>query len=117
MVPAILQVLGLSLLDEGRARQAEPLLRESPDLRCRSLPAGHWLIASSEGVLGGCLTALHRYREAERLLLRAHAAMSATLGETHERTVDTRRKLVALYETWGRPAKAEAFRLPAPKVN
>jgi hypothetical protein len=32
------------------------------------------------------------------------------MGEDHERAVDARRKLVALYEAWGQPSKADRFR-------
>jgi tetratricopeptide (TPR) repeat protein len=113
MVAALLQVLGLSLLDQGRSGEAEPLLRESLRLRRRALPAGHWLVASSEGVLGECLTRRGRYREAEALLLRSHEALAAAMGERHERTADARRRLVALYEAWGRPARADRYRDPA----
>jgi tetratricopeptide (TPR) repeat protein len=111
MVAAVLQVLGLSLVDQGRAREAEPLLRESLALRRKSLPAGHWLIASSESVLGGCLTSLGRYREAETLLVRAHDTLASTLGGEHERTLDASKKLVALYEAWGKPRQADPYRV------
>jgi Tfp pilus assembly protein PilF len=113
MVAALLQVQGLSLLDEGRAAEAEPLLRESLELRRAALPAGHWLIASSESVVGACLTALRRFPEAERLLLHAHGALLAALGPAHERTLEARRRLVTLYEAWGRPRQAEPFRAAA----
>ena len=110
IVAAVLQVLGLSLLDQGRAREAEPLLRESLELRRATLPPDHWLLASSESVVGACLTALRRFPEAETLLLRAHEGLVASLGPTHERTLETRKRLVALYGAWGRPARAAAFR-------
>ena len=113
MVAALLQVLGLSLVDQGRAREAEPLLRESLELRRRALPAGHWLLASSESVVGACLTALARFPEAEALLLRAHDNLLAALGPTHERTLEARRRLVSLYEAWGKPRRAERYRPPA----
>jgi len=106
MVAAALQVAGLSLVDLGRPREAEPLVRESLELRRKSLPPGHWLIASSESVLGACLTAEGRYREAEALLLRAHAALESSRDRDHERTVEARQRLAALYEAWGRPDRA-----------
>jgi serine/threonine protein kinase/tetratricopeptide (TPR) repeat protein len=110
MVAAVQQVAGLALLDLGRPREAEPLLRESLDLRRRALPPGHWLIASSESVLGACLTAERRYPEAEALLLDAHAGLEASRGRDHERTVETRQRLVDLYEAWGRPGRAAPWR-------
>jgi tetratricopeptide (TPR) repeat protein len=110
MVAASLQTAGLSLMDLGRAREAEPLLRESLALRRRVLPPDHWLLASAESVLGACLTAEHRYREAEALLLHAAASLEASRGGSHERTVEARKRLVALYEAWGRPQRAASWR-------
>jgi tetratricopeptide (TPR) repeat protein len=114
MLAALLQVLGLSLVDQGRVREAEPLLRESLELRRAALPPGHWLLASSESVLGACLTALRRYPEAEALLLHAQEALLGSLGPGHERTLEARRRLVGLYEAWGRPRLADPFREAAP---
>jgi hypothetical protein len=105
--------MGLALVDLGRSREAEPLLRESLALRRQALPAGHWLIASSQSVLGACLTAERRYAEAEALLLRAQAALAESRGNG-EPTLDARRRLVALYEAWGRPGKAAAWRARTP---
>jgi tetratricopeptide (TPR) repeat protein len=113
MVAAVQQTLGLALMDLGRAREAEPLVRDSLRLRQQALPPGHWLIASSESVLGACLTAERRYPEAETLLLRAHAGLVTSRGPDHERTVEARHRLVALYEAWGRPDRAAAWRDPA----
>jgi tetratricopeptide (TPR) repeat protein len=110
MVAAAEQVAGLALLDLGRPREAESYLRESLELRRRALPPGHWLIASSESGLGACLAAERRYREAEALLLQAHAGLLASRGHDHERTVETRQRLVALYEAWGRPDRAAPWR-------
>jgi serine/threonine-protein kinase len=111
MVAATLQVEGLSLMDLGRARQAEPLLRESLDLRRRALPPGHWLIAASESALGACLVARGRFREAEGFLLHGYEGLRVSRGESHERTVEARRRLVTLYEAWNRPDRAAAWRV------
>ena len=113
MVAALLQVRGLSLLDLGRAREAEPMLRESLELRRATLPPEHWQLASSESVVGACLTALRRFPEAETLLLHAHQRLLAALGPTHARTLETRKRLVSLYEAWGKPRMADPFR-PSP---
>jgi tetratricopeptide (TPR) repeat protein len=114
MVAAAQQVMGLALLDLGRPREAEPFLRESLALRRAALPAGHWLISSSESVLGACLTAERRYLEAEALLLRAHAGLEASRGRDHDRTVEARKRLVALYEAWGKPDRAASWRGDGP---
>jgi hypothetical protein len=97
-------------MDLGRAREAEPLLRNGLELRQRALPSGHWLIAASESALGACLVASRRFREAEGLLLQGYEGLRVSRGDTHERTVEVRSRLVALYEAWGRPDRAAAFR-------
>ena len=103
-------MLGMSLLDEGRAREAEPALRESLALRRAALPPGHWLLASAESVLGACLTQQRRYSEAEALLLPAHDRLASALGPAHERVVESRRRLLDLYTRWGRADRADRYR-------
>jgi hypothetical protein len=76
----------------------------------KALPPGHWLIAAGESALGTCLVARGRFPEAEGFLLRGCEGLRASLGDTHERTVEARLRLVALYEAWGRPDRAAAFR-------
>jgi tetratricopeptide (TPR) repeat protein len=115
MVAAALHIQGLSQLDLGRPEQAEQSLREALDLRRQALPDGHWLIASSECALGASLTAQGRYPEAEVLLLESHRDLAAARGPTHERTLDARKRLAALYDAWGRPDQADAWRA-APRV-
>jgi len=80
----------------------------------QALPAGHWLIAASESALGACLVAGRRFREAEALLLHGYEGLRVSRGDTHERTVEARLRLVALYEAWGRPDRAAAFRTLGP---
>jgi Flp pilus assembly protein TadD len=117
MIAATQQVLGLALLDLGRAREAEPVLRESLALRRGSLPAGHWHISSSESALGACLAAEGRYAEAEALLLHARAGLESSRGPGHERTIEARQRLVTLYEAWGRPDRAARWRAGTPKAD
>ena len=82
-------------------------------------PSGHWLIAASESALGACLVAKGQFREAEGLLLLGYEGLRSSLGDTHERTVEARRRLAALYEAWGQPGRAAAFRAanPLPSGN
>jgi eukaryotic-like serine/threonine-protein kinase len=112
MVAASMAIVGLSLLDLRRAGEAEPLLRESLALRQKSLPPGHWLIASAESTLGECLTAEGQYAEAETLLLRAHASLESSRGKSADaRVVDqATRRVVALYEAWGKAGTAALWR-------
>ncbi len=93
----------------ARARRSPSCGRASSCAR-KALPPGHWMIASSESVLGACLTAERRYPEAEALLLRAHAGLESSRGPDHDRTVEARKRLTDLYEAWGRPRASEAWR-------
>jgi hypothetical protein len=113
MVAAAQQVLGLALLDVGRAREAEPSLRESLALRRKSLPPGHWHISSSESALGACLTAEGRYAEANS------SSSAHTAGSCHPaaRTTSAPSRCASgsslFYEAWGRPDRAAAGRASA----
>jgi tetratricopeptide (TPR) repeat protein len=102
--------LGWALTGSGQAKEAEPLLRDCLEIRRRILPAGHWQTASSESLLGACLTALGRYTEAEPLLLHAQADLQAVRDLPPARLRQARRRIVQLYEAWGKPKQAAAWR-------
>jgi hypothetical protein len=62
------------------------------------------------------LTKAGRYREAESELLAAHAALQAAGGEGRRASEAVVKRLVELYDAWGKRAKAAAYRkqLPSP---
>jgi tetratricopeptide (TPR) repeat protein len=93
LTQAPLTKLGLILSKTGRSREGEADLREALAIRTGRLPAGHQLIAVTEGALGECLIALKRYADAEPFLLRSHAAMKSNVGEKDPRTVEARGRL------------------------
>ena len=66
-------LLGRSLAHMDSARAGEPMVREARRLREKSLPVGHWLLASVDGALGEVIALDGRYVEAERLLLSAES--------------------------------------------
>jgi eukaryotic-like serine/threonine-protein kinase len=94
------------------AANAEPMARKALEIREHTYPAGNWRIGEAKGLLGECLTAMGRYDEAEALLLDAHRLLKAGPGWEGEQAQATRLRLVALYEAWGRPEKATAYREP-----
>jgi eukaryotic-like serine/threonine-protein kinase len=105
-VQGALNHLGRALAHMDSVKAGEPLVREARELRRRSLPAGHWLIASLDGALGEVLTLDGRFAEAERLLLGAEARALEVRGATSTAVADQRQRLVALYKRWGKPAEA-----------
>jgi hypothetical protein len=58
------------------------------ELRRRTLPPNHWLLATSESLLGERLAQLGQHETAERLLIDSYEALKANLGAEHELTRD-----------------------------
>ena len=67
----------------------------------------------------------HRYRlqgassiqEAEPLLLEVAEAHRLKLGDTHPHTLESLNNLIALYEAWNKPEKAEEWRAKLPQTE
>jgi serine/threonine-protein kinase len=109
-----LQTLAEVLIDEGKAPEAEPPIREALAIRNKNLPGDHPLVLEVESVLGGCFAALHRYAEAEPLLLRSLQGLQAARGADSRATRDARDRVVRYYEKTGRADKAAQYRKLSP---
>jgi len=105
-----LQAVGMALAGLDSLEAAERYLRESLAVRRAALPTGHWLVASGESVLGAHLARQGRFAEAERLLLSAAPVLESARGPESAVAQDTYRRLVQLYEAWGRPDAAARWR-------
>ena len=84
--------------------------RKFPDGRYYHLPEfrGHW---------GRCLTDLGRYEEAEAQLKAAYEGELAMRGPDHKDTREVVANLVYLYEVWGKPDQAAAWRAKLPATQ
>src|SRR5207237_965503 len=102
--------LGWILLENGKAADAEPLLRRSHVIRQRHLPAGDWRTASTAGLLGASLSQLRRFAEAEPLLLHCHEVLKKTPGMPELRRLQSLRQIVKMYDDWGRKTVADQWR-------
>ncbi len=103
--PAIgvaMQYLGRALAHMDSMPEGEKWLRESIALRKKILPAGHWLISSGESVLGEHMAMSGKYEAAERLLLPAEKHLVEIRGEKTSVVRDVRKRIVALYQKWGK---------------
>jgi tetratricopeptide (TPR) repeat protein len=98
-----------------RAIDGEQLAREALRRREQLYDNGDWRIGSAKSVLGEALTALGRYREAEPLLIDAHAVLKDVPGAQGRDAKATRERLVALYVAWGRPEAAAPYRADGKK--
>jgi serine/threonine protein kinase/Tfp pilus assembly protein PilF len=112
-----LTALGRALNDNGKVREAEPLLHEAREIRRKVLPKGHWRTASTESVLGGCLTKQGRYDVAEPLLLNSYPTIASAPGMPPAQARQALERIVALYEAWGKPEQAAAWRVKLMDVD
>ena len=105
-----LTVQGLILNKLGRSDEAEKVLREAVKLRAENLPAKHFMTALTKGALGECLTSRKSYPAAEPLLLESYENLNSSQGGKNPRTRIALQRLVALYESWGKPDIAAVYR-------
>jgi tetratricopeptide (TPR) repeat protein len=107
-----MQIVGLLRVEQGRAEEAEPILRQCVGLLEQlDLPAQHkWREYQVSSTLGYCLLTLGRFDEAEPLLLGGYEGLRANQGDGFLETRLTVGRIVALYEAWGKPGQADAWR-------
>ncbi len=109
--PTALIIRGLSLTKTGRPNEGENILREAVKLRTASLPKENFWVALANDALGECLTVQGRYDEAEPLLLQSYESLKSSQGARNPRTRLAAQRLSALYESWGKPDRANQFRI------
>jgi len=111
-VASTLAGLGSVLLDRGRDRapEAESLLRECLAIREKKLPSGHWQLLNARSLLGGSLTSQGKFVAAETLLVASYEGLSKGKGATPRRVAQALGRVIDLYDRWGKPEKADAWR-------
>ncbi len=102
--------LGRHSLAAGQAAEAEQYFLRALDVRQHIHPPGHWRIDEARVNVGLALIHAGRFADAERELLSAHQGLGASRGTTADETQLARKRLVELYERWGRPAEAQRYR-------
>jgi len=98
------------LVERGEVAAAEPLAGEALEILRQSLPEGDQRTHLVASLLGGCLIELGRYEEAEALLVDSLPVLEAARGADSPATQKTLRRLVRLYEKWGKEEDAAAYR-------
>ena len=99
-----------ALVNQDRYAEAEPLAREALQIHEDSLPARSWKIAKAASILGSALTGLREFEAAEPLLMDSYPVIRDDRGRDHIRTRQALGRIITLYDSWNRPAKAERFR-------
>jgi tetratricopeptide (TPR) repeat protein len=114
---AVFALLGRLRLRQRKYSEAEAALREALDGPLKG-DAEPWQKYEMQSLLGASLVAQARFEEAERLLLAAYQELlqdqatipwdsRSVIGQNGERIIE-------LYEGWGKPEKAKAWRLEHP---
>ena len=107
---ATLESLADLLIRSGRPEQGEPLARECLSIRQKTQQANGSLIAAANSILGQALAGQKKFGEAEPLLLTSFDALSTTSGVPAIRKSEAIDRIIALYETWGKPEQAAKWR-------
>jgi serine/threonine-protein kinase len=94
----------------GDGAGTEEVIRRALSARQHVFPSTDWRIAEAQSLLGASLLAQKRYADAEPLLLAAEKTLKPIPGHQQRERIDTRARLAALYEQWGRPQLAAAYR-------
>lgn len=105
----LLRNLAAVLVSQRKAAEAEPLAREALGIFRAKMPKS-WRVADTESVLGGCLTALGRFSEAEPLLLESYPILQKDKGDGAKHAAEARQRIVDLYTAWGKPERLAAYR-------
>src|SRR5262249_49366432 len=124
-----LVAFGWTLTRQGRAKEGEPLLRQGLEI-CRTgyplsswttadatTPRLDWATATAESRLGGCLTALGQFADAENFLLGSYQTLQNAGGTPPQRRMEAVDRIIKLYESWGQPGKAAEWRANRPSVT
>ena len=105
-------LLGLAsiLIKEGELKAAEEMLVECLHIRRDQLPRDDWRTALAENTLGRCLTLQGRHAEGEPYLTRSCPLIVASPAASIQHKREAIENTIALYEAWGRPERAMAYR-------
>ena len=103
--------LGGLQVNKGAYEEAEQSFREAIAVFKKTFPENHWQIANANSLLGGCLSKLGRYSEAEKFLVESYSIINKQFGASHRRTIAALKRVIELYDAWGKSDKAEEYRV------
>lgn len=109
-----IHALATELRDRGKLEEARSLFQEALDRAEKVWPDGHFMVEHYRRGLGVCLMEMKRFEEAEPLLVTSQANDLKLLPEGHPNRIEGIEKLILLYEEWGKPEQAAAWRAKLP---
>jgi len=101
--------LASALVRKGDYKSAEELFHKAIEIQRKTFAEKSWEIATTRLLLGACYTEAKRFREAEPLILEAFPIIDQAFGINHPRTQAAVKRLIGLYEAWGKPEKAAEY--------
>ncbi len=101
--------LAALLVRMGKFEEAERDYLEVIALYARVFGQDNINTATVRNLLGECLTKMGKFPQAEKLLVDSLAIIKGRFGQGHPRTQAIVRRLVALYEAWGKPQKLAVY--------
>jgi serine/threonine protein kinase/lipopolysaccharide biosynthesis regulator YciM len=109
-----LALLAHCLIRQGKHAEAVPILRECLEIKEKT-DSGDWATANARSLLGEALTGQREFPAAEPLLLDGLKALTERREMIRPRDRDAIlrdaiERLVRLYEAWGKPDQAAAWR-------
>lgn len=99
------------LIDLGELEEAEERIAKAITIYKGAHPPSHWRIAYAESVQATIRVSQGRFAEAENILRTSYDTVVAAKGPRSHSTREILDRFVDLYEAWGKPAKAEEYRL------
>jgi len=101
--------LGALLADTNRPTEAVPYFRRALEILARTRPAAHAKRMRTEQKLARCLADAGNLAEAEQVLLQSYVRLKDARGEDNDLVEEAAGRVVAFYESCGRPDQARRF--------
>jgi len=98
------------LVEQHRFAEALPVARQAFTILDSQLAPEDTARESMRVVLAATLVGLHRFAEAEKLLLEALGNLQRSKDASPSAIAGAAKELVSLYDAWGKPEKAAAYR-------
>jgi tetratricopeptide (TPR) repeat protein len=102
--------LAWTLVKKGDYKSAEELFGRALEIQRKTFAERSWEIANTKLLLGACLKEEKKYPEAESLMLEAFPIIEKSFGIGHPRAQAQVKRLVDLYEAWGKPDRAATYK-------
>jgi len=104
-----LTMLANILVATNRYAEARDLAAQAKAICVKAFPEDHWRTMIAASAEGAALAGLGQYREAEKLLLKSHAILSADEAASSVFVTETTRQLARLYQSWGKADEAAPY--------